>query len=316
MEKRLISTRALVQQCQYFNDPSYRHPNFRQCDFTGGLIRLWVFTAPAPISLYVDTIVVGELLSTDGSDFLFAHLPSAEPWLQLSLAGDTRFVTSRFLSLGQFDLLAPSYLVGMYDHPQMMEISKLSVTVNVRLRPEAVGPIFKLGSGIFEAGCIDINDTGSRTWVNDLQSQLCDVRCVKRVHALVVDALTVHIADCAAPSREVRLLVDALQQYGGTKAVQHCSEQLGMSTRSINAIIQRYTGTSPKRLAQLSRFHRAVRSMVPNLWVGGAEIGATEYYDDSHRIHEFRKYSGMSPLELAKRKQHDPLSYAVRMNPD
>ena len=65
-------------------------------------------------------------------------------------------------------------------------------------------------------------------------------------------------------------------------------------------------GISPKLLARILRFNRAVElSATPLAW---AEVSQTcGYYDQAHMVRDFQQFSGYSPTEFARRRLPKPM---------
>ena len=65
-----------------------------------------------------------------------------------------------------------------------------------------------------------------------------------------------------------------------------------------------HVGISPKLLARILRFNRAVElSATPLAW---AEVSQTcGYYDQAHMVRDFQQFSGYSPTEFARRRLPD-----------
>lgn len=90
---------------------------------------------------------------------------------------------------------------------------------------------------------------------------------------------------CAAPERSITEVCD----------------ETGLSSRRFIELFRQQIGVTPKAFARVLRFQRAVRTIGgagPELdWAGlAAECG---YYDQAHFIHDFRGFSGMTPVEYA-----------------
>jgi AraC-like DNA-binding protein len=73
-------------------------------------------------------------------------------------------------------------------------------------------------------------------------------------------------------------------------------------------------GLSPKSLARVYRFRGALllldRANGPVPWAELSE--QCGFYDQSHLINEFRRFTGFSPVELARRQRPDSGSVVVR----
>jgi len=111
----------------------------------------------------------------------------------------------------------------------------------------------------------------------------------------------------------VRWAVDRIAASGGRMAIDDLAAQTGFTRRHLGNLFERQVGLSPKTLSRIHRFRGAL-AMLGN----GGEVPWTElaeqcgYYDQSHLINEFRRFTGFSPVELARRDRPDAGSVVLR----
>lgn len=97
--------------------------------------------------------------------------------------------------------------------------------------------------------------------------------------------------------------------------VQDLVDEVGYSQRHVLGLFRRWVGVTPKRYARIQRFQRVLRSVARSFGpldpratyeltargeadLDWADIAASHgYYDQSHLVHEFRRFSGMTPTE-------------------
>ena len=112
----------------------------------------------------------------------------------------------------------------------------------------------------------------------------------------------------------VRWAVDRLAATRGRMAIEDLATQTGFTRKHLGNLFQQQVGLTPKALARVHRFRGALDILqradgqVP--WTALAE--ASGFYDQSHLIHEFRRFSGFSPSELARRDRPDSGSIVLR----
>ena len=112
----------------------------------------------------------------------------------------------------------------------------------------------------------------------------------------------------------VRWAVDRIAASGGRLSIEELATQTGFTRKHLGNLFQQQVGLSPKSLARVHRFRGALALLdrgdgqVP--WVELAE--ACGYYDQSHLINEFRRFTGLSPVELARRDRPDSGSVVLR----
>ena len=112
----------------------------------------------------------------------------------------------------------------------------------------------------------------------------------------------------------VRWVVDRIAATGGRMSVEDLATQTGYTRKHLGSLFQQQVGLSPKSLARVHRFRGALALLnradgqVP--WTELAD--ACGYYDQSHLINEFRRFTGLSPVELARRDRPDTGSVVLR----
>jgi AraC-like DNA-binding protein len=112
----------------------------------------------------------------------------------------------------------------------------------------------------------------------------------------------------------VRWAVDRLAATGGRVTIEELATQTGFTRKHLGTLFQQQVGLSPKSLARIHRFRGALALLdgsagqVP--WAELAE--QCGFYDQSHLINEFRRFTGFSPVELARRDRPDSGSVVLR----
>jgi AraC-like DNA-binding protein len=112
----------------------------------------------------------------------------------------------------------------------------------------------------------------------------------------------------------VRWAVDKLAASGGRMPIEELASQTGFTRKHLGNLFRQQVGLSPKALARVHRFRGALqlldraKGQVP--WSELAE--QCGFYDQSHLVNEFRRFTGLSPVELARRDRPDSGSVVLR----
>jgi AraC-like DNA-binding protein len=116
------------------------------------------------------------------------------------------------------------------------------------------------------------------------------------------------------PHPAVRWAVDRIAVTGGRLPVDKLAAESGFSRKHLGNLFREQVGLSPKSLARIHRFRGALdllnRSGGELPWAALAE--QTGFYDQSHLINEFRRFTGLSPVELARRDKPDTGSVVLK----
>ena len=87
----------------------------------------------------------------------------------------------------------------------------------------------------------------------------------------------------------------------GALSIQALSDEMGISQNHLGTQFKRLVGGTPKGLARLYRFERAIRSIDPTQpvdWMGVAH--QSHYYDQSHFNKDFVEFTGHNPSEYLR----------------
>ncbi len=87
-------------------------------------------------------------------------------------------------------------------------------------------------------------------------------------------------------------------KYPHYDSIDVLAKQIGLSTRQLNRLFNKYVGISPKSFNRILRFHRAYQALKtrrPQDYTSfSLDLG---YYDQSHFINDFRTVIGISPTQ-------------------
>jgi methylphosphotriester-DNA--protein-cysteine methyltransferase len=112
----------------------------------------------------------------------------------------------------------------------------------------------------------------------------------------------------------VRWAVDRIAATDGRTSIEALATQTGFTRKHLANLFRQQVGLTPKELARVHRFRAAMallhgsQGQVP--WTALAD--ACGFYDQSHLINEFRRFAGLSPVELARRDRPDSGSIVLR----
>ena len=95
----------------------------------------------------------------------------------------------------------------------------------------------------------------------------------------------------------VREAVNIITKVNGQLAVSKTAGKLNISKRQLERIFLANVGISPKKFGRIVRFNNSIKlfKKVEPLTILAYEAG---YFDQSHLVHDFREFSGLSPKEF------------------
>jgi AraC-like DNA-binding protein len=135
-----------------------------------------------------------------------------------------------------------------------------------------------------------------------LRDRLVEERCWASRFRIIDQVILERVARAAPLPRWLEWTWSQLQRSGGRAEIGALAREVGFSRKHLAASFRQSLGTTPKALARLLRFRRALaalRSGRPPDWTALAlDCG---YYDQAHFIRDFRQFSGGPPTELLRR---------------
>jgi transcriptional regulator GlxA family with amidase domain len=102
-----------------------------------------------------------------------------------------------------------------------------------------------------------------------------------------------------------------LQSSGGQFSVARLAEEIGCSRKHLTVRFAHEFGVTPKALARVLRFDRALRALkrgAPSLAVLAVTCG---YADQAHMTREFREFAGAPPAAFLRRALPDEGGFPI-----
>ena len=186
-----------------------------------------------------------------------------------------------------------SFLAGLHDHAVVTAYEGPQAGVQADLTP--------LGAAVLFPGLVA--EAANR--VVDLADVLgAEAERLSESLALAPDwatrfdildaALTARLATTRRPAPEVRHAVSRIAASHGGVAVARLADEAGWSRKHLTARVRAELGLSPKTLARIARFERAV-ALIGDATSMADLAAACGYADQAHLGHEFRALAGTTP---------------------
>ena len=93
-----------------------------------------------------------------------------------------------------------------------------------------------------------------------------------------------------ARDRIVSGAISIIEERRGDVRISELASEIGTTERTLERSFDRHVGVSPKTFARIVRLQATLR---------GEDAG---YYDDAHRLHEFRELAGVSRTEFLRER--------------
>jgi len=136
--------------------------------------------------------------------------------------------------------------------------------------------------------------------VGRLAEQLEDKECWTARFALLDATLLARLAEARAPSPDVAWAWSILERTHGRAPIGWICDRLGRSRRHLAVRFREQVGLTPKTVARIMRFDRAV-SLLGRENTGLAGVAfECGYYDQAHLNRDFREFAGVSPAAFVR----------------
>ncbi len=192
-----------------------------------------------------------------------------------------------------------SCLTGLLDGPDVVEAPPgRQAVVGIRLAP--LGAWRLLGLPLHELGgrTEDLADLLPRDRVRALEDTLDRAPGVEGQVRAAARWLAGSLRHRVEPG--VAWATERIRLAGGALRVGALRDRVEMSRNRFHETFRAQVGTTPKGLARLLRFRRAL----PRVGLGGASLAEVAlscgYYDQAHMTNEFRSLAGISPRGYAR----------------
>jgi AraC-like DNA-binding protein len=195
-----------------------------------------------------------------------------------------------------------SFVAGMSDAPATTEHDGIQHGVQLDLTPLAARrlldlPMHELVNRVVPFG--DALDAGT------LIEELAEAPDWPRRFARLDAELTRRLDAAPVPHPAVQAAYGRLAATRGAVPVAVLADELGWSRRYLAARFRDDVGVSPKALARLLRFERAMELMRDGPHSLADVAYACGYYDQAHFNRDFRDFAGATPSELLARRLPD-----------
>jgi AraC-like DNA-binding protein len=151
---------------------------------------------------------------------------------------------------------------------------------------------------------------GAGSLVPEIRAAMADDPNDPARHGAAIEALERRLS-AYLPVDDAGLLindvVDWLRDHPEVTRVDELAEQVGLTERSLQRLVEQRVGLSPKWLIQRRRLHDAVLALKAGE-TSLAEVAASlGYADQAHFTHDFRTVAGMTPGEYLADQPRGPV---------
>jgi AraC-like DNA-binding protein len=245
----------------------------------------------APLTSYVE-----KLWYCDGYQGVHRKeraLPNGKFQMVISLAeGPLRAPGSPTEEWGQ---LAPSLVLGIRSHYSVIHTAVLQSAMGVVFWPGGARVFFDSPADVFYNESVPLDLLwGSKA--SELRDQLRAASTAAKKFRVLEIALLERLKKGRELHTAVRYALREFARAPHIRSVLEVTKEAGLSRRRFAQLFREQVGLTPKLFCRLRRFRGVLRQITLGAPVDWADVAlAGGYCDQSHLVHEFRDFSGISP---------------------
>jgi len=177
-----------------------------------------------------------------------------------------------------------------------------AMTVGVHFKPGGAFPFFKVPPAELSNQSVGLDCLWGAA-SGHLREQLLQAPTPETKFCAMERCLMERLAKPLERHPAVAFAVDRLSREGQAPAVTEVVEQVGFSQRHFIEIFGNEVGLTPKLFCRVSRFQRIIRTAHAHGDINWAQLALDcGYYDQSHFIHDFQSFAGITPSEYLERR--------------
>jgi AraC-like DNA-binding protein len=201
---------------------------------------------------------------------------------------------------GSYKSFSGAFFSGAYAWPLFVDTREH--VVGVHFKPGGAFRFLGIPASELTDTHVDLEVLWGRS-AQDFREQLCAAGNPAKRFRVLEEALVARLENTLEEHRAVRAALDIFGRDAGEARTRDLAAHLGLSQRHFIKVFSNQVGITPKQFGRVQRFQRAVdltRSSSNPDW---ADIAAAcGYFDQSHLIHDFQTFSGLSPTEFHRQR--------------
>ena len=258
------------------------------------------YTPQPPLSNFVELLWLYEGYSQPHDKERL--LPDGSMELVVNLKDDEARVYDR-RDPGKFQSTRGALLVGVQSEYFVLDTAEQQSVIGAHFKPGGAFPFFKMPAGEFHNQHLSLD----QLWGNgagELRERLLATEGAEARLLLLERAL---LSLLQRPHSRHAAVSHALAAFRrGPRRIADVVDETGLSPRRFIRLFSDEVGLTPKSFCRIRRFQRTVALLHRANAVDWADTALTcGYSDQSHMIHDFQDFAGLSPANyLARRTEH------------
>jgi AraC-like DNA-binding protein len=222
-------------------------------------------------------------------------LPNGKIEMIFALEGNYHVINRKTHKMNQ------AWLSGMHHEPLEIQYSGKSNLIGVRFYPHGIFPF--LNFPIHETvNQVENLKTIWGVFQEEIYEILCRQKGAEQIYSVLNQILMKKISEKKTNQHQLIENIIHHIKMNPHQSIPESAAALGYTQRHLNRLFKDHTGINPKLLGQIFRFEKASSYLYTHSKQDLSNIvSLLGYYDQSHFNREFKRFSGMTPLEYKKR---------------
>lgn len=194
-------------------------------------------------------------------------------------------------------------LTGVHSKPVFLDSSTRISTIGIVLKEGATLSLFNIPASEFHNQIIPLNDL-SLSDISKLREMLHNFSKPEIKLQVIAASLNDWLfSGSFVPNPAACYAVEQIRDHKGNISIAEILNQTGYSRRWFIQLFRQTVGMTPKHFSRIIRFQHTLDLLQTRKTPYLADIALQGgYYDQSHLNHDFREFSGISPMEYYNRR--------------
>lgn len=225
-------------------------------------------------------------------------LPNGECSIIFNLREDPiRMYDARDLT--RYDTYGLAVLSGARSDCFAIDTSQQERVVGIQFRPGGAFPFFRVPISEAEGTAIALEDLW-RGHASEVRERVLAAGSVESMFAVLERCLLEQLIRPLALHPAVAYALEQFRCSGYIDRVAGVRERTGLSSRRFSELFRREVGLTPKVFCRVRRFQHALQTVHRRRDIDWLQVALDSgYYDQSHFIHDFQSFSGLTPSGYA-----------------
>jgi AraC-like DNA-binding protein len=198
-----------------------------------------------------------------------------------------------------------SVFVGPHSEYFVIDTAEQARVAGICFKPGGAFVVIRPPAVELQNSHVGLHDLWGRA-ASDIRERLLEARTPDDKFRAMEDCLLAQLARPLARHPAVEYALGEIQARPGAQTVSAITDRIGLSPRRFIQVFSEQVGYTPKLFCRVRRFQQVLHAIHGRRSVDWADVALScGYFDQSHFIHDFRAFSGISPTSyLAGHSEH------------